>query len=134
MKGEKMENIIVYSCKNCNKKLNANEKKCPFCGNVGRQIELLIREDILISESRMNVKIKNKETGRLNKKYIVDEASIRKEQCYDSGKDVERYIRINRRDNIYKEVVTDTDTGEVIHKTEESLKEHIGHGSAKYVK
>jgi hypothetical protein len=38
---------------------------------------------------------------------------------------------IDRENNLYKEVVTNAETGEVIHACEEPLSKHIGHGSAK---
>jgi hypothetical protein len=38
---------------------------------------------------------------------------------------------INRRDDHYREVVTDPETGEVLHHCDEPLSEHRGHGSAK---
>ena len=38
---------------------------------------------------------------------------------------------INRRDDHYREVVTDPETGEVIHHCDEPLSEHLGHGSDK---
>lgn len=128
-----MENIR-YSCKNCNEKLNGNDEKCPRCGNVGRKIEAFFCEDVGIIESRVTLTVKNEEKGRKEKKYVVDNTIIRKEMCHDRQKMVERYNRFDHRGDIYKEVVTDPDTGEVIYESEESLKEHTGHGSAKYVK
>ena len=38
---------------------------------------------------------------------------------------------INRRGDHYREVITDPETGEVIHHCDEPLSEHRGHGSAK---
>jgi len=38
---------------------------------------------------------------------------------------------INRENDLYKEVVTDPKTGEIIHQCEEPLSKHQGHGSAK---
>jgi hypothetical protein len=39
---------------------------------------------------------------------------------------------IDRARNWYTEVVTDHETGEVVHRCEEPLSEHRGHGSAKH--
>ena len=39
---------------------------------------------------------------------------------------------IDRENDLYKEVVTDPDTGKIIHQCEEPLSEHVGHGSAKH--
>jgi hypothetical protein len=38
---------------------------------------------------------------------------------------------IDRRNDRYFEQVTDYETGEVLHRCEEPLSEHMGHGSAK---
>jgi hypothetical protein len=38
---------------------------------------------------------------------------------------------IDRAKNWYKEVVRDPETGEIIHKCEEPLREHRGHGTVK---
>ena len=54
---------------------------------------------------------------------------------YDFFRRGRKWVRkeqvINRRDNLYREVVTDPETGEVIHHCEEPLTEHRGHDSAK---
>jgi hypothetical protein len=38
---------------------------------------------------------------------------------------------IDREKDLYKEVVKDPDTGEIVHECEEPLSQHIGHGTAK---
>lgn len=44
---------------------------------------------------------------------------------------VRRTMRIDRENNHYSETVVDPITNEVIHKCEEPLSKHQGHGSAK---
>lgn len=44
---------------------------------------------------------------------------------------LDRLMRIDRRNNQYQEVVTDPGTGAIIHKCEEPLSEHTGHGDAR---
>lgn len=39
---------------------------------------------------------------------------------------------IDRKNNVYKELVVHTDTGTVVHDTEHPLTDHTGHGSAKH--
>jgi len=41
---------------------------------------------------------------------------------------------IDRKNNIYKELVVNTDTGEVVRDVEHPLTDHKGHGYAKYKK
>ncbi|MBZ5499537.1 MAG: hypothetical protein LAP85_24320 [Acidobacteriia bacterium] len=40
-------------------------------------------------------------------------------------------MRIDRRKDLYQEIVTDPETGAIIHKCEEPLREHEGHGDAR---
>lgn len=47
------------------------------------------------------------------------------------GKWMKKVRRIDRRGDWYSEVVCDPETGEVVHRCEEPLSEHVGHGSAK---
>ncbi len=48
-----------------------------------------------------------------------------------SGKWYHREMYIDRENNYYREIVKDKTTGEIIHKCEEPLSKHRGHGSAK---
>ena len=54
---------------------------------------------------------------------------------YDFFRRERKWVRkeqvINRREDHYREVVTDPETGEVIHHCDEPLSEHQGHGSDK---
>jgi hypothetical protein len=50
---------------------------------------------------------------------------------HDRQKWMHREKTENRRDKQYTEVVWDPDTGEIIHKCEEPLRDHQGHGSAR---
>lgn len=47
------------------------------------------------------------------------------------GKAVEHLRRIDRAKDQYFELVRDYETGEEIHRTNEPLSKHVGHGSAK---
>jgi hypothetical protein len=48
-----------------------------------------------------------------------------------SGKWMKKERLIDREKDHYKEVVTDPQTGQVIHHCDEPLSKHTGHGSAK---
>ena len=48
-----------------------------------------------------------------------------------SGKWMNREMVVDRETDRYLEVVTDPETGEVVHRCEEPLSEHRGHGDAK---
>jgi hypothetical protein len=48
-----------------------------------------------------------------------------------SGKWYTKERIIDRKNDLYKEIVRNPETGEIIHHCEELLSKHIGHGSAK---
>jgi hypothetical protein len=48
-----------------------------------------------------------------------------------SGKWMKKERLINRAEDRYKEVITDPETGGVVHHCDEPLSQHRGHGSAK---
>ena len=50
---------------------------------------------------------------------------------YKAEKWMHREKTENRREDRYTEVVTDPDTGEIIHEVDERLSDHRGRGSAK---
>ncbi len=49
------------------------------------------------------------------------------------GKWVHKERLINRGNNRYKEVITDPESGELLHSCEEKLSDHQGHGAAKCI-
>ena len=51
-----------------------------------------------------------------------------------TGKSVERKMLVDRQNDRYMEVVTEYETGVVVHHCDEKLSEHTGHGSAKKTK
>jgi len=62
------------------------------------------------------------------------ESTFRADLHWKSGKWMKLERIIDRAKNWYKEVVTDPRTGEVVHRCEEPLSDHKGHGSAKHGK
>jgi len=50
------------------------------------------------------------------------------------GKWMQKEMVVDRDNNLYKELVTDPQTGEVIRDCEEALSDHVGHGDAKFKK
>jgi hypothetical protein len=53
---------------------------------------------------------------------------------YGAEKWMHREKSENRRDDRYTEVVKDPETGKIVHKADEPLTKHRGHGSAKQKK
>jgi hypothetical protein len=78
----------------------------------------------------MRAKIAYKLKGVGKKKPIVE--GISGEDLHrDSGKWMYKERVIDHEKNRYKEVVTDLETGNIVHNCEEPLDKHTGHGSAK---
>lgn len=98
---------------------------CPKCGSTSRLFEKTLAAT---TTPRASLGLKAREPGR--RKPFLEQISgasyFRKAQRW-----VERLMRIDRRNNQYREVVTDPETGAIIHKCEEPLSEHRGHGDAR---
>jgi len=98
---------------------------CPRCGSSSRLFEKALAGAITL---RASLSSKAREPGR--RKPFLEQVSgasyFSKAQRW-----VERLMRIDRRDNQYQEVVTDPETGTIIHKCGEPLSEHRGHGDAR---
>lgn len=86
---------------------------------------------ILSLEIKLYCSIKGK-VKRKGIKRPIKEFKVGDDLHRNSGKWFYREMYINREKNQYKEIVKDKTTGKIIHKCEEPLSEHKGHGSAKY--
>jgi hypothetical protein len=98
---------------------------CPSCGSTSRMFDCTITEKIGVT-TRMIMKAKRQGKG---KPFIeqVTGADIQRK----TNKQVHLDRVIDREHDVYKEMVTDSETGEIIHQCEEPLTKHQGHGSAK---
>lgn len=102
-----------------------SRKPCPKCGSKRITFQVKIAETITL---RSMLGIKSRRKGE--KKPYVE---------MKSGDDLHRKTgrwskltrHIDREKNHYHERITDAETGDVIHETDEPLSEHTGHGSAK---
>lgn len=98
---------------------------CPKCGSTLRLFDKTLAATVT---ARASLGLKARESGR--RKPFLEQISgasyFRKAQRW-----VERLMRIDRRNNQYREVVNDPETGAIIHKCEEPLSKHRGHGDAR---
>lgn len=113
-------------CKNCGQKLSEGDIVCPKCGIKKRDIALTFKEEIELHD-QIQGKVKEKGIKRPVQEFKVGDDFHRK-----SGKWYHREMYIDRKGDFYKEFVKDKTTGEVVHKCEEPLSNHKGHGSAKH--
>lgn len=102
-----------------------DRKPCPNCGSTVRRF---IREvsDSFTLKSQLGFKAKR---ARAERPFI--EGLGGDDQHRNSGKWMRKERVIDREKDKYKEVVTDPETGKVIHRREEALSKHVGHGNAK---
>ena len=112
-----LSNIEPYARKPCNV---CGSTKCVYQVNVIEKIQAID-----------GYALNGKRPGK--KKPFIEERSL---PNYSRNRD--KYVHLQRtidRDNDhYSEKITDYQTGEIIHKCEEPLSQHQGHGSAKHQK
>jgi len=114
-------------CRDCGQKLSKSDEFCPNCGSKKLDKVLILEEKLEIHE---RIKGKSKEEGAKP----VQEFTAGDDLHRKSEKWHHREMYIDRKNDFYREIVKDKTTGEIIHKCEEPLSEHIGHGSAKHKK
>ena len=103
-------------------------KPCPQCGSTRRIFSVEVTETIKLYDS-LSFKHKNpQKTGRAK---TLAEGFNGYEFSHSRQQMVAKQRLIDREGNAYREIITDSQTGEVIHKCEESLFEHTNHGMAK---
>lgn len=95
---------------------------CPTCGSTNRFIDVSITGSVSM-KSKLSYKGKRGGRGKPFIKGVIGDDLFRKARKWFR---LERVI--DRDKNLYKEVVFDPNTGEEIHKCEEPLSQHIGHG------
>jgi hypothetical protein len=98
---------------------------CPKCGSKGRHFEITV-SDSLQMHSQVNIKARYGNAGRPYLESKAGDDLFRKTGEWNS---LERVI--DRENDLYKEVISNPQTGEVIRHCEEPLSQHQSHGSAK---
>lgn len=107
---------------------NSNPQPCPHCGSMEKTILVKIEEEVQAKESlRGKVKDDNYRSKDKTRRDFFHGDDLHKE----SGKWYKKERIIDKDNDYYKEVVTDPETGEVIHECEEPLSVHRDHGYAK---
>ena len=97
---------------------------CPRCGSTSRLTEKAFAETISF---RALLGMKARKPDRKPFLKQISGASFFKNE----KRWVQKLMRIDRRNNQYQEVVTDPETGTIIHKCEEPLSKHRAHGDAR---
>lgn len=135
MNDEQDMNTTKVMCADCGIELRSEETgsekstPCPTCGSVKRNLTLSITEQMQPAHDILTGKLKDKRFP--SKKNPRVEFTVGDDQRKSDGKWMLKTRTINKEKNQYSEVVTDPETGAVVHKCEQPLSQHIGHGSAK---
>lgn len=98
---------------------------CPKCGSRSRHFKVLIQSKLFI-KSKLRIKGKRGGKGKPFLESIKGDDLFRK-----LGKWMKFERIIDQENDRYREIITDPDTGKIVHKCEESLSKHTGRGSAK---
>lgn len=103
-------------------------RPCSECGSIHRVVTLTTHEGVQIREC-MEGRIKDptfnsKKNPRVKFKVGASYSRARKKWMH-------REMYVDKRQDQYREVVSDPDTGEVIHQCEEPLSKHQSHGDAR---
>jgi hypothetical protein len=124
--------IQIIRCSSCDALIEEetdtnpeNRKPCSNCGSASRKFGVEIAASVTLHDS-LKVVLKSGVTGKTVTEGIAGDDLHRK-----SGKWMLKERLIDHEKDRYKEVVTDPETGVVIHHCEEPLSEHRDHGSAK---
>jgi hypothetical protein len=100
---------------------------CPNCGAVGVAIGIAINDTVTVREM-LAFKGKGDRNG---KREVFLQGKAGEELHYDTQRWTVISRRIDRDNDRYDEVITDAETGEVLHECHEPLSKHKGHGSAR---
>lgn len=112
-------------CRDCGYEfIEPESPQCPKCGS--RNL-LICDTDSVKFHERIRLRVSHKDQRRHYRELIRGEELYEKE-----GKWVDKYRLIDKETDEYHELVTDPETGRVIHECKEPLTEHRGHGSAKH--
>lgn len=102
-----------------------DRKPCPKCGSKSRHFEVLIQNELFFM-SKLRMKGRRGGKGR---------PFIESVKGDDLFKKINKWMKlervIDRENDKYRETISDPETGQLIHRCEEPLSQHKGHGSAK---
>jgi hypothetical protein len=99
---------------------------CPNCGSFSRYYEKVAHIVIGLSIPKSEVKAKHPN----NSKPFIEQR-IKHDLYRKTGQDTDEVRIIDRENNLYKKIIKDSKTGEIVYEFCEPLDKHIGHGSAK---
>jgi len=98
---------------------------CPSCGSMSRHFSISLSGTATV-RSMLTLKARRAAGGR-----PFVEQKVGDDLHHASGRWMRLERVIDRAKNWYREVVTDRETGKIVHQSDEPLSDHQVHGSAK---
>ncbi len=108
----------------------SERQPCSTCGSLGRKLDGDL-SDTAAAALYDQYRLRTKDPSRRSKDKIRKEIFGGYDFTHDTGKWNFKDRVLDRDNDHYFEHVVDSETGDTIHKCEESLKDHFNHGSAK---
>ena len=118
-----MDKVEIF-CTDCKAILENESSSCSNCGSEKRTINILVEDEVRLYDQ---VRIKSK--GKIGNRKLSQER-IDGHELSANGNLVHKIRVIDNVGDVYFEAIKDLD-GNVMHKCQEKLSEHRGHGYAK---
>jgi hypothetical protein len=118
-----MDKLEIF-CGNCKEKLENQTSSCHKCGSEQKTIHLLVEDEIRLYD-QIKIKSKGKKDG-----HKINQEQIKGYELSSNGNMVDKIRIIDNINDVYFEEIIDLG-GNIIHKCQEKLSEHKGHGNAK---
>ncbi|MCY7310089.1 MAG: hypothetical protein LH619_04855 [Chitinophagaceae bacterium] len=118
-----MDKVEIF-CTDCKAVHKSESSSCNNCGSEKRTIHIIIKDEVRLYDQ---VRIKSK--GKIENKKLSQE-QINGHEFSANGNIVHKIRLIDNVSDVYFEEIKDLD-GIVIHKCQEKLSKHRGHGYAK---
>ena len=116
-------------CQSCGHEWpSLTDELCPHCGSDQLTVSLHFSDNM---EWHDNLRGKVKDPNFNSKRNPRREFRVGDSFTRKDGKWRDMYRLIDKDEDIYVEVITDKESGEVVHECREPLTEHQGHGTAK---
>ncbi len=130
---------MVVTCANCGSPFTAgyeslnSDPTCPECGLAQMHIHLTIEDHVGV-EIHDTLRGKLKDPNVSSKKNPRVDFFAGDDLRRSDGKWMQKKRVLDRDNDRYIEVVVDPETGKIVHKNDEPLSKHVGHGTAKFKK
>ena len=115
-------NTNLAKCKDCGTELKQEDKRCPKCGSESKSYDLSVSNGVILGETELSTTLKQRGYKKYKKKNINRLKCSRDPKL--KGKKVKEEIVIDKEKDKYDHIVTDIQTGKIIHKEHEKLTEH----------